>query len=171
MFKIGKKILSLLAFTKFFVLFFAISNASAFFYDEHPMVDRFMLGFIGYTEDYKDRLDEVNFCVYSPDRNIAFTELRQFINVRKLKDYNDLKNCQYLYVSNGDEAEVKDLVEYANENKIVTVGEGVEFVIRGGVFALYVKRGKLRFYLNKEQYDKLGVKVSPMILEMAYRYN
>jgi hypothetical protein len=79
----------------------------------------------------------------------------------------ETQNCQLVFISNTSSYPPDEISNVLGDKKIIVVGDDMNFVESGGMFAFYIENEKVRLGLNKNALDKSGLKVSSMLLEVC----
>lgn len=80
------------------------------------------------------------------------------IHVKSVTE-SDMAGCQIVYMSTYSAVTIRP--------GILTVGEGEDFTVNGGIIGFVIRNGKVRFIINREAADRAGIKISPRLLSMA----
>ena len=79
----------------------------------------------------------------------------------------ETQNCQLVFIGNTSSYPPDEISNVLGNKKIIVVGDDMNFVKSGGMFAFYIENKKVRLGLNKNTLDKSGLKVSSMLLEVC----
>lgn len=85
------------------------------------------------------------------------------VALRELTDADSSDGCNVLYI----EGSGGSLVSGAHAAGILTIGEGQDFVKRGGIIGLFTEANRLRFSVNVENARRAGLKLSAALLQLA----
>jgi len=77
------------------------------------------------------------------------------------------QNCQLVFIGDTNLYPPDKISNILGDKKILVVGDDMDFVESGGMFAFYIKDKKVRLGLNKITLDKSGLKVSSLLLEVC----
>jgi hypothetical protein len=80
---------------------------------------------------------------------------------------NDLMKSQIIVFASTSETELKTHLDTLISQHILTVGEGDEFLERGGIIRLYVQDARVRFAVNVSVAEKTELSVSSSLLRLA----
>jgi hypothetical protein len=116
----------------------------------------------------------VQFCIAEP--NPFGSELEQLVrgeslngrplSVKAVAGTDELVGCQLLFV--GARSDVASAVLPAAIGKpILTVGEGDRFLDNGGIIALKIVDGRVRFEVHTANAQKAGLRISSQLLQLA----
>lgn len=89
------------------------------------------------------------------------------IRIRRVSQPEQLSDCQEVFVSAADEDRYPALLREAGRTSVLTIGEHVRFIERGGGVALVRVDNRLVFDLNLTTINRAGLKVSPQMLRLA----
>jgi hypothetical protein len=131
--------------------------------------------FTEWPEATLDGLQRVEICVARP--NPFGTSLRELIAgerlgtrplvVREVDSPQDLDACQLLFVANQSPRERRVLLDRARTLPILTVGDTTTFIDEGGIVALRIVNGRVRFDINVEAANQAGLRLSSQLLQLA----
>jgi len=131
--------------------------------------------FTEWPEATLDGLQRVELCVARP--NPFGASLRELIAgerlgtrplvVREVDSPQDLDACQLLFVANQSPRERRGLLDRARTLPILTVGDTATFIDEGGIVALHVINGRVRFDINVEAANQAGLRLSSQLLQLA----
>lgn len=76
-------------------------------------------------------------------------------------------NCNVLYISPSKIAFMDDIIDNLKNRPLLTIGENKRFSERRGMIAMEVNQGKIKFFINKAQLDKAGLKASASLLQLS----
>lgn len=113
-------------------------------------------------------------CIYGRDtlsahlapyegRSVQGRELR----VRRIFQFDQLADCQELYVAESDEERQAAVIKAAARLPVLTVGETAAFVQHGGALALLRQDSRIVFDINMAVVTRAGLRVSPQMLRLA----
>jgi hypothetical protein len=93
---------------------------------------------------------------------------RAFV-VKRLKSKDPLKDCgcRILYVGASDAARTDEIVQFQNSNAVLTVADGADFARKGGVVALTLEDGRVRFVVNVDAAAQASLTISSRLLTLA----
>ncbi len=80
-----------------------------------------------------------------------------------------LDSCHLLYVPLRSSIDSKDLLTQVRTLPILTIGESADFLEDGGIVSLRVVEGRVRFDVNIEAANRVGVRLSSQLLRLAQR--
>jgi hypothetical protein len=116
----------------------------------------------------------VFFCTYGDDPfhgELEKMEGKQIqarsVRVRHLKETEDARNCQILFVDKSQRKHFAILLAQLGGAPVVTVGESDNFVQEGGVIRFCLEDNKVRFEINLEAAERARLKISSRLLLLA----
>lgn len=89
------------------------------------------------------------------------------IVVKRVSGVEDLRACHILFVSRGREDAAAPLISRAKEMQVLTVGDGDNFLGRGGMIGFVPSNGSVRFAINSQQAQSAGLTLSSKLLGLA----
>jgi hypothetical protein len=87
--------------------------------------------------------------------------------VREVDSPLDLDTCQLLFVPSQSLHDRSGLLDRARRLPILTVGDAPTFIDEGGIVALHMINGRVRFDINVEAANQAGVRLSSQLLQLA----
>jgi hypothetical protein len=87
--------------------------------------------------------------------------------VRVVRTSDDLRDCQIIYIADGQENWVRETLSVAAAESILTISDQDGFCNEGGIIQLVERRGKLRFFINRQAADKAHLELSSQLLKVA----
>lgn len=89
------------------------------------------------------------------------------LTVRRVTSAAELRQCQLLYIV-GEGSEVLDsALAVAQAESILTISDRDGFCTEGGIIQLVERRGKLRFFINRQAADRAQLTLSSQLLKVA----
>ncbi|MEQ2356134.1 YfiR family protein [Pseudoalteromonas piscicida] len=108
----------------------------------------------------------IQFCFYSLESGPA-AELKsatklnvrgkpiELVEAKKTWSYRELSSaCDITYIDETSENDILSAWTDAIESNMLTVGESIEFLERGGIASLVQEGSKIRLYINKQALEK-----------------
>lgn len=89
------------------------------------------------------------------------------IKIRYVDNIEEVGFTHILYVTKHSQEEQKAILDYAQENSILTISENSGFAQRGGVIQLYFISQKIHLKINNEVAKKSNLKISSSLLSIA----
>lgn len=89
------------------------------------------------------------------------------LDVRFVSERAELSRCHMLYSTGETPYWNEQWLQEASNLPLVTVGEGANFIHRGGVIGLMIVDGKVRFNINEARAREQGVIISSKLLSLA----
>ena len=145
---------------------------------EHQLKAAFVSKFPQFTEWPESILNgrqQIELCVAIP--NPFGTSLRELTEgerlgsrplvVRTVDSPGDLEGCQLLFLPAGPPSERKSLLDRARTLPILTVSDAPTFIAEGGMVALRMLDGRVRFEINVNAATQVGLRLSSQLLQLA----
>ncbi|GMR01383.1 MAG: hypothetical protein BMS9Abin19_0762 [Gammaproteobacteria bacterium] len=121
-----------------------------------------------------DDIDEINICILGESKfgqYITPIETKQIENkplrILKQTSLQQTQQCQLVFIGNTQLYLPEEVSKVLGDKKVIVVGDDMDFVKNGGMFAFYVENKKVRLGINKDTLDKSGLKASSLLLEVA----
>jgi hypothetical protein len=89
------------------------------------------------------------------------------VMVKQLKQGQDLKTCQIIFVSSSDEKRAPQTLEELKEASVLTVGETPGFIQAGGIINFFIEENKVRLEINLDAAARVRVKISAKVIAVA----
>jgi hypothetical protein len=89
------------------------------------------------------------------------------LQVRHLKDREELHGCQVLFVGNSERRDVLPLLAALKDGAILTVGDSDDFAKQGGMIDFCMENNKVRFDINVDAAGRAKLKISSRLLLLA----
>lgn len=89
------------------------------------------------------------------------------IVVKRLAKENPPVHCQVLFVGYSEKKRRKEILEKVQGLPVLTVGEGEEFLVQGGVIAFVRRENKVRFQVDLKTARKGQLTISSRVLNVA----
>ena len=89
------------------------------------------------------------------------------VTVRIVRSDDDLRQCQLVYITAGAHELVEPTLAVARAESILTISERDDFCQQGGIIQLVERRGKLRFFINRQAADRAQLSLSSQLLKVA----
>jgi hypothetical protein len=89
------------------------------------------------------------------------------IRVQQLKQPDEAKSCQVLFISNSEDQRLPKIFGDLGNSAVMTVGEANDFIERGGMIRFVLDQEKVRFEINLKAADPAGLKFSSRLLLLA----
>lgn len=89
------------------------------------------------------------------------------IVVRRFNVLEEVGSCHVLFMSEntGKDLEAKVHAKFLN-SPVLLVGEGEEYLTRGGMIAIYIRDGKVKLKMSREAAERVGLKPSNKLLQL-----
>jgi YfiR/HmsC-like len=89
------------------------------------------------------------------------------IQVREVREQDDLRSCHILFISGSDQRRVLGLLARVKDLPILTIGETADFARRGGIIGLCIEENKIRFDINLVAAQQVNLRISSRLLLLA----
>lgn len=141
---------------KFHSLF--IYNFSKYIkWPDDQQTDKFVIGVLGSSEMVKI----LEATAASKKVNGASIVVKQF------KSPEEIKDCQILYVAQGESSRINEVVSSTANRSILIVTDKPGLAKKGGVINFIEQEGKIKFELNQQDAESRGLKVSSSLASLA----
>lgn len=87
--------------------------------------------------------------------------------VQHLARIEDLEQCHILFISASEEKHLSQILSTIKGRHILTVSDMKRFARRGGIINLVTVKSKIRFEINMDTTDLVGLKISSKLLKLA----
>jgi len=122
----------------------------AFASDKQP----FSIGILG-RDPFGTALERVIKGQTVRDREIA---------IRRKSGYT---SCQLLFISSSEKENISRVLEFTEGRPIVTVSELEGFTELGGAIEFFIEENSVRFAINTDTIDRVGVELDPELVRVA----
>ena len=78
-----------------------------------------------------------------------------------------LRACHLLYVSGVDQRRSQQIIDELKTAPVMTVSDRDRFAEGGGIAGLFVEAGKMRFAINLDAAQRVGLRLSSRLLNLA----
>lgn len=89
------------------------------------------------------------------------------VMVKQLKEGQDLKTCQIIFLGSSDEKHMFQLLEGLKESSVLTVGEMPGFIHAGGMINFFIEENKVRLEINLDAATRVRLKISAKVIAVA----
>jgi hypothetical protein len=89
------------------------------------------------------------------------------LRVREIGSPADVPSCLVLFIPGDSAAEQRNLLVSAQKTPVLTVGESTTFLDEGGLINLRLIGGRVRFDVNVDAANRVGVRFSSQLLRLA----
>lgn len=128
-----------------------------------------LLDFVSWN---KSQDTEILFCVVGTDpfRNLldlAFADQSR-VTLRRLESNDSrLTDCNVVYISDSELKTYRELLSHLEVRQILTISDISRFASNGGMINLTFTNRRVRFRINQEAAEKVGLKLSYQLLNLA----
>ncbi len=89
------------------------------------------------------------------------------LEVRNISTRKELAGCNLLFISQNQTMPLQDAFAESRNESILTISEIDDFCTQGGIIQMVPRRGKMRFFINRQAADDAGLTLSSQLLKMA----
>jgi hypothetical protein len=89
------------------------------------------------------------------------------IQVRTSPRPDEWRNCNLLFIPDGDQQRVDTVLRAVAQAPVLTVGDSDDFAQSGGIIGLKQKAGRIRFDINLGAARRAGLTLSSQLLKLA----
>jgi len=150
---------------------------------EYKIKAGYLYNFTKFVSWPENESETFNLCIIGKDpfgsiinpiekRSVKNKPIRLF----RFKSISDVKHCHIIYFGVSDKQWRKDDFSLGNiltvgslENSLMT-GETKKFTQAGGMFAFFLKEGKVKLHINLQALKKSNLEVSAKLMEIAEIY-
>lgn len=118
--------------------------------------DRFTVGILG-KDPFGNEMDIL----------VDKTILDKKIKIIRYECIKDIKNCHMLFISRSEKANVKSILEKAEQKSILTISDMEEFAENGGMINFVTINNRIGFKVNLRRVRKAELKLSAHFLKLA----
>ncbi|MEA2601292.1 MAG: hypothetical protein QOF89_2284 [Acidobacteriota bacterium] len=86
-----------------------------------------------------------------------------------LSSPSNLTACHVLFISRSEKDRLPRILEALGDAPVLTVGDTQGFVDQGGIINFLLEGSKVRFEINQEDAERVGIKISSKLLALARR--
>jgi len=87
--------------------------------------------------------------------------------LRRFRRLQEARDCHLLFIGRSELDRLDEVFADLEGRPVLTVSDGERFVERGGMIGFVVKRGRVRFEINREAADRAGLRLSSHLLRVA----
>lgn len=147
---------------------------------EHDVKAAFLYNFTKFIEwpasAFHDDLSTVRLCVLGDDplgkslQEIAEEEVAgRKLTVLRAASISDPSGCQILFVSRSERERLPRILRELRDTPVLTVGDTSDFLEQGGIVNFVLEGSRVRFEINQEVAERVGIRVSSKLLRLARR--
>lgn len=85
----------------------------------------------------------------------------------RIQNIQDIAQCQLLFVSPSERAQVANILAEAQKHPVLTVSDMRDFVINGGMLEFFNRKNKVRFMLDPQSFREARLKASSHLMRVA----
>jgi hypothetical protein len=124
---------------------------------------------------FEDSEESFNICILGRD---PFGEILEMVvaektitdhpvAIRRLDTVSQITDCQELFVSNSEQANLPAIFEATYGKPILIVGDMPDFILNGGMLQFYPRDDKIRLMLDPQAFEEAGLKPSANLMRIA----
>lgn len=147
---------------------------------EYDLKAAFLYNFTKFVEwpadAFHDDRSSLRLCVLGEDpfgeslRAMAKEEVAgRKLMVLSVAAMNDPAGCQILFVSRSERRRMPRILAAVREAPVLTVGDTAGFLEQGGIINFILQGSRVRFEINQESAERVGLRVSSKLLRLATR--
>lgn len=159
----------------FATLLFPI-NSWADVQDEYRVKAAFIYNFIAFTQWPDSSRESINTCIYGEDdfgHEIDALQRRMVnnrsITILRITQYGELNNCQVLFISQSQIANMTEILTYLQEAPVLTIADSADAAAKGIMINMHLERSRVKFEINLRSARKAGLNISSRLLQLATR--
>lgn len=161
------------------VLFVGGSRAQSPAVGEYQIKAAFLYNFAKFIEwpssSFADAGTPLRICVFGQDpfgRDLRDITNEKTVGGHKLQimpvaDLQVARTCHILFIASSEKAQLKQTFESLQGADVLTVGDTVGFVEKGGMINFVLENERVRFEVNRKAAEQAGLKVSSKLLNVA----
>ena len=92
---------------------------------------------------------------------------RRTIEVRRVERPKDALGAHLVFIAERETERLADILQAFEAAPVLTVGEAKEFTRLGGIVRFYQERNRIRFEINPDAAERVGLKLSSQLLKLA----
>ena len=96
-------------------------------------------------------------------------EIKQLGRFEKIKDKDELKECQLLFISSSEKLNLKEIFETIQGYCVLTISDMNGFIDSGGIINFIKDKKKIRFEINMTRAEKQSFYINSKLLRLAKR--
>jgi hypothetical protein len=112
-------------------------------------------------------LGENPFGSYLDDTVRGETVEQRPLQVQRYRRVDQIKNCHILFISRSEASNLKEILMALKDRSILIVGDGDDFVQRGGMIRLATAQSRVRLIINTQAANAAMLTISSQLLRSA----
>ncbi len=89
------------------------------------------------------------------------------LEIRNVSSRKELADCNLVFISDLPNTKMQGAFAESRNESILTISEVEDFCIQGGIIQMVPRRGKMRFFINRQAAEDAGLTLSSQLLKMA----
>lgn len=145
---------------------------------EHLIKAAFLYNFARFVdwpdEAFPDEHTPLVLCIFGKDpfgdalESIQGKRIRgRKLAIQHLGRIENLEQCHILFISASEEHHLSEILSHIKTKNILTVSDMSRFARRGGAINFITVKSKIRFEINVDATDTVGLKISSKLLKLA----
>lgn len=136
---------------------FKIAKYTAWSRPDHPG-SPIIISFLGNITDRNNLI--------FPD---TLTIQKKKIIMRHIDDISEITNSHILFISESEEYQLKEILDYTRNKDILTVGDTGGFADKGVIINFNILKGAINLEINRDAEKESGIELNPQLFEIAGR--
>jgi hypothetical protein len=91
------------------------------------------------------------------------------LSLLRLDNLSNPAACHVLFISRSEKNRLPQILAALGDTPVLTVGDTPEFFEQGGIINFILEGSKVRFEINQEAAERVGIKISSKLLALARR--
>jgi hypothetical protein len=91
------------------------------------------------------------------------------LKVQHIESLSKAAGCQILFISRSERSRLPQILATVRGSPVLTVGDSQGFLDQGGIINFVLEGSKVRFEINTEPADRVGIRISSKLLQLAKR--
>jgi YfiR/HmsC-like len=89
------------------------------------------------------------------------------LSLLRLDNLSNPAACHVLFISRSEKKRLPQILAVLDNAPVLTVGDTPEFFEQGGIINFILEESKVRFEINQEAAERVGIKISSKLLALA----
>jgi hypothetical protein len=89
------------------------------------------------------------------------------IEIRQVSTIEEMRSCHLIFIEESNAPNLDEAIAIGQDESILTISEMDDFCTQGGIIQLVHRRGKLRFFINRQAARESQLVLSSQLLKMA----
>ena len=152
------------------------ANSWAAVQDEYRVKAAFIYNFIAFTQWPDSSMESIHTCIYGEEdfgHEIDALQHRtvndRSITVLRIMRYSELNNCQVLFISQLQIANLTEILAYLQKAPVLTIADSTKAAAKGIMINMHLKQNRVKFEINLKSARDAGLNISSRLLQLATR--